>query len=67
MIRNASEWLYWQCTDFMINTASLFDVTYRDSNSFLLFLVFPAATCLLLGWVTWNAVVLFRERGAPGS
>jgi hypothetical protein len=67
VIRKASEWLYWQCTDFMINSADLFDVTYRDSNSFLLFLLFPAVTCLLVGWVSWNTVVLLRGRSGSAS
>ncbi len=47
-IEQAGTWLYWQCTDFVIHLASIFDVTYRDSNSFLFFIAFPLVTAVLV-------------------
>lgn len=56
----AGTWLYWQCTDFMINSAEMFGVTYRDTNSFMFFVLWPAVTVLLLGTAFWQARALRR-------
>ena len=53
-------WLYWQCTDFMIHSAHLLGITYRDTNAGLFFIVWPAVTLTLMGIVSWQAWVLWR-------
>ncbi len=58
----AGYWLYEQCVFFVIHLADLLGVTYRDSNALLFFVVWPAVTVLLYGWVTWNGFVLWRLR-----
>ncbi len=55
-------WLYEQCVTFVIHLADLLDVTYRDSNSLLFFVLWPALSLALVGWVAWNAGVLRREQ-----
>lgn len=55
-------WLYEQCVFFVIHLADLLGVTYRDSNALLFFVVWPAVTALLYGWVVWNGFVLWRLR-----
>jgi hypothetical protein len=63
----AGTWLYEQCVTFVIHLADLLDVTYRDSNSLIFFLIWPGITLALLGWVVWNAVALRIERRRAGG
>ena len=56
----AATWLYFQCVDFTIHLATLSDTTYRDSNSFLFFVLWPAVSLLLVLWVYWNQRQLHR-------
>lgn len=48
--------LYWYCTDFCVNAANLFGITYVELNFFLFIVVFPAVTVLLLGINLWRYV-----------
>ena len=50
-VLTAAIWLYYQCAYFMLNLAALFDLTYRDTNIAILFILWPAVTGLLLLWV----------------
>lgn len=59
---SALVWLYYQCSYFMVNVADLLGITYRDANASLFFILWPAVTGLLLGWVCWNQWVLRRLR-----
>lgn len=52
--------VYDQCTTFMIHCANLLGVTYRDTNAMLFFVLWPATTVGLIGWVGWNSLVLRR-------
>ena len=61
-LRVWGEWLYWQCTDFMINAAGLLGVTYRDTNSGMFFVLWPAVTLVLVVAVVWQAGVIWRLR-----
>lgn len=36
--------VYAACVDFMIRAANLLGVTYRDTNAFLFFVLWPAVT-----------------------
>ena len=63
----AGVWLYEQCVTFVIHLGDLLDVTYRDSNSLLFFVIWPAITLVLFGWVVWNAFVLRRETSKASS
>ncbi len=66
----AGTWLYEQCVTFVIHLADLLDVTYRDANALIFFLVWPGITAALAGWVVWNAVALRvegRRSATPGS
>lgn len=40
------------CTEFLINSANLFDITYIDANCILFFILFPATTAILGAVVT---------------
>ena len=53
-MRESVYWLYFECVDFTVHLANLTGTTYRDSNSFLFFLLWPAVTVLLWLWVGWN-------------
>jgi len=46
--------LYCACTDFMINTANIFGVTYKDANSFMFFILWPATTIFLILAATYQ-------------
>ena len=60
-------WLYEQCVFFVIHVADVLGITYRDSNALLFFVVWPAVTVFLAGWVVWNWVVLLSTgRVGPG-
>jgi hypothetical protein len=37
--------------------ADLLDLTYRDANALLFFVLWPAVTVILLGWVCCNGAV----------
>ena len=50
--------LYDGCVTFMIHAANALDVTYRDSNAGLFFVVWPLVTIGLIGWIVWNALAL---------
>jgi hypothetical protein len=63
----AGTWLYEQCVTFVIHLADLLDVTYRDANALLFFVVWPLVTAALVAWVAWNAVVLHRESRRSGE
>jgi hypothetical protein len=39
--------LYAACVDFMIRAANLLGVTYRDTNAFMFFVLWPAVTVAL--------------------
>lgn len=44
--------VYAACVDFMLKLAAILDVTYRDANALLLFVVWPAVTLgLLVFWI----------------
>ena len=47
--------LYDACVTFMIHSANALDLTYRDANAGLFFVVWPLTTLGLLGWLGWNA------------
>ncbi|MFO0586372.1 MAG: hypothetical protein U0441_02470 [Polyangiaceae bacterium] len=40
--------IYAACVDFMIRAANLFGVTYRDTNAFMFFVLWPAVTIALI-------------------
>lgn len=54
--------LYAACVDFMLRTASLFGLTYRDTNAALFFVIWPAVTAILVVVVTAQRVALWRRR-----
>ncbi len=58
----AGTWLYWQCTDFVIHSAGLMGVTYRDANALLFFVLWPLVTLTLTTWVLWQALQLHKTR-----
>lgn len=53
---------YAACVDFMLRAANLLDVTYRDVNAGIFFLLWPAVTLALLAVVLVQAVMLLRRR-----
>lgn len=53
---------YAACVDFMLRVANLFEVTYRDVNAGMFFLLWPAITLLLLLAVLVQAVMLLLRR-----
>jgi len=48
--------VYAACVDFMIRAANLLGVTYRDTNAFLFFVLWPAVT------VGLSILVLLQRR-----
>jgi len=54
--------LYFACVDFLVHTANLTGLTYRDTNAALFFLVWPAVTVGLLALAAWQARALRRLR-----
>lgn len=60
LLTRAGTWLYFECVDFVIHLADVLGITYRDANALLFFVLWPAVTLGLAGWVAWNAVVLRR-------
>lgn len=57
-------WLYWHCVDFMVNAANLLDVTYRDTNSLMFFVIWPGVTVLLTITVVWQRIQIWRGGGS---
>ena len=57
--------LYAACVDFMLQSARLLGVTYRDANAGMFFVLWPALTAGLVVVVLWQAAVLrgLRRRG----
>lgn len=41
--------LYIACVNFMINTANMLDITYRDINALILLVIFPCITLVCIG------------------
>ncbi len=60
-------WLYYQCVDFMLHTARLFGVTYRDTNSFMFFILWPLVTAILGVWVVRNQRLIRRVTAPPSD
>lgn len=56
--------LYAACVDFMLRSAQLLGVTYRDANGGMFFVLWPAVTALLLVVVLRQRVSLARLRRA---
>lgn len=59
-MREAAYWLYFECVDFTIHLSTLTGTTYRDSNSFLFFILWPAVTAGLWLWIGWNRFALWQ-------
>lgn len=53
--------IYAACVDVELHAAQVFNVTYRDVNAFLFFILWPALTVVLLGVVIWQAILLRRR------
>jgi len=53
---------YAACVDFMLRAANLLDVTYRDVNAGMFFLLWPAVTLALLLVVLWQGARLLLRR-----
>ena len=47
-VETIGTWLYFYCVDFMVNTAVLLDITYRDTNSLMFFVLWPIVTVVLI-------------------
>ncbi|HVO30194.1 MAG TPA: hypothetical protein VMV18_05645 [bacterium] len=58
--------VYAACVDFMLNLAAILHVTYRDANTAVLLIGFPATTAVLAVVCAWQRVVLRRERAKIG-
>jgi hypothetical protein len=52
--------VYAACVDFMIRSANLLGVTYRDTNAGMFFVLWPAVTALLVAVVVWQRVAIHR-------
>ena len=59
--------VYAACVDFMLQAARLFGVTYRDTNGFMFFVLWPLATVALILVVVVQGATLRRARRAPGG
>jgi hypothetical protein len=66
-MRVLAYWLYFECVNFTVHLANLTGTTYRDSNSFLFFILWPAVTVGLLLWVSGNALALRRATARSRS
>lgn len=55
--------LYWACVDFMIHSANLLGLTYRDTNAVMFFILWPAVTIVLLLVILRQSKTLRRLRG----
>jgi hypothetical protein len=52
--------IYAACVDFMLQSARLLHMTYRDTNALLFFVVWPAVTVGLALAVGWQHLLLRR-------
>lgn len=52
--------IYAACVDFLLKAAALLDITYRDANAALFFLLWPIVTALLVLIVLAQAWALHR-------
>jgi hypothetical protein len=59
--------VYAACVDFMLQAARLFGVTYRDTNAFMFFVLWPLVTLLLILVVVVQGASLRRLRRAGGE
>ncbi len=62
ILESMASGLYWACVDFMIHSANLLGLTYRDTNAGMFFLLWPTITALLFVVVSWQSAVLRRRR-----
>lgn len=56
--------IYAACVDFMIRSANMLGVTYRDTNGAMFFIVWPAVTASLFVIVVVQRLAIWRLRGA---
>ncbi len=56
--------IYAACVDFMIDTANLCGVTYRDTNAFMFFILWPLVTIALVVLVIAQARALKKPRAS---
>ncbi|MEZ0311006.1 MAG: hypothetical protein ACAI38_04495 [Myxococcota bacterium] len=59
--------LYALCVDFMLQLAAMLGVTYRDANTVVLLVVFPAVTASLMLAVVVNWRRLRRSRSTSDA
>ena len=52
--------VYAACVDFMIRTANMLGVTYRDTNAGMFFVLWPAVTVILAVIVVWQRLAIRR-------
>jgi hypothetical protein len=62
-LEHFATWLYWYCVDFMVNAANLLELTYRDTNSLMFFVIWPAVTVMLLATVVFQRIRIWRGGG----
>ncbi|MFL5753963.1 MAG: hypothetical protein ACJ76F_11190 [Bacteroidia bacterium] len=53
--------LYWYCTDFCINAANLFGITYIEFNFILFIVIYPLLLLFLIA-VNLNRYIIRRIR-----
>ncbi len=58
--------VYAACVDFMLQAAHLFGVTYRDTNAFMFFVLWPLVTLALILVVVVQGARLRRLRCGAG-
>jgi hypothetical protein len=58
--------VYAACVDFMLQAARLFGVTYRDTNAFMFFVLWPLVSLALILIVVVQGARLRRLRPPPG-
>lgn len=61
MIERLGTSVYAACVDFLLASAGLAGVTYRDANAFLFFVLWPLVTLTLVVVVMWQAWLLRRR------
>ncbi len=52
--------VYAACVDFMLRTANMLGVTYRDTNAGMFFVLWPAVTAILAAIVVWQRIAIWR-------
>jgi hypothetical protein len=55
MMSQLGQWVYIACVDFMLRSAHLFGMTYRDTNGFMFFILWPAVTLALAVVNVWQS------------